>query len=92
MSIERRKVIKSYGAKLMLTEASKGMKGAIMKAEEIIATDPKKFYMPQQFKNPANPLIHELTTGPEIWEATDGNVDAIVAYECYRECNVYLFN
>jgi len=78
MSLERRKVMKAFGAKLILTEASKGMKGAISKAEELVKADPTRFYMPQQFKNPANPLIHQLTTGPEIWEATNGNVDVLV--------------
>lgn len=79
MSIERRKVMKALGAKLVLTEGAKGMPGAIAKAEEIIAQDPSKYFMPQQFSNPANPAIHEKTTGPEIWDATDGQVDAIVA-------------
>eukprot|EP00906_Rhabdomonas_costata_P024627 RCo035359 len=79
MSVERRKVMKAFGANLVLTEAAKGMKGAIQKAEEIVASDPKHHFMPQQFKNPANPRIHELTTGPEIWDATDGNVDVLVS-------------
>ena len=79
MSIERRKVLAALGAKLVLTEGAKGMKGAIAKAEEIQASDPKKYYMPQQFKNPSNPAIHEKTTGPEIWEDTDGAVDVLVS-------------
>ena len=79
MSIERRKVLKAFGANLVLTEASKGMKGAIQAAEELAAADPDKYFMPQQFKNPANPGIHEKTTGPEIWEATDGKIDVLVA-------------
>lgn len=78
MSIERRKVLKAFGANLVLTEAAKGMPGAMAKAEEIAASDPAKFFTPRQFSNPANPAIHEQTTGPEIWEDTDGNVDAIV--------------
>lgn len=79
MSIERRKLLAAYGAKLVLTEGAKGMSGAIAKAEEIAASDPKRFALLQQFKNPANPAIHEKTTGPEIWQATDGNVDIFVA-------------
>ncbi len=79
MSIERRKVLKVLGASLVLTEGPKGMKGAIAKAEEIAASDPKRYVMPQQFKNPANPLIHFRTTGPEIWEDTDGGVDVLVS-------------
>jgi cysteine synthase A len=79
MSIERRKLLVAYGAKLVLTEGSKGMSGAIAKAEEIAASDPSKYVLLQQFKNPANPAIHEKTTGPEIWDATDGNVDIFIA-------------
>jgi len=79
MSLERRKVLKALGADLILTEGAKGMPGAITRAEEIAAQDTRRWFMPQQFKNPANPAIHELTTGPEIWRATDGEVDVLIA-------------
>lgn len=78
MSIERRKLLKAYGAELVLTEGPKGMKGAIAKAEELVASLPKAF-MPSQFENPANPEVHRLTTGPEIYEALNGQVDILVA-------------
>jgi len=79
MSIERRKVLKAFGANLVLTEGARGMAGAIAKAEEIAASDPARYFMPQQFQNPANPAVHARTTGPEIWDATDGRVDIVVA-------------
>ena len=79
MSEERRKLLLAYGARLVLTDGAKGMAGAVSRAEEIAAGAPDRFVLLQQFRNPANPAIHETTTGPEIWDDTDGQVDALVA-------------
>lgn len=79
MSIERRRVLAAFGANLVLTPGSEGMKGAIRRAEEILASDRSRYYMPQQFQNPANPAIHEKTTGPEIWNDTEGAIDVLVS-------------
>ena len=79
MSIERRKLLAAYGAKLVLTEGARGMSGAVAKAEELVASSPDRYVLLQQFKNPANAAIHEKTTGPEIWDDTDGNVDILVS-------------
>jgi cysteine synthase A len=79
MSIERRRVLAALGANLILTPGPEGMKGAISRAEEIAASDTERYFIPQQFKNPANPAIHEKTTGPEIWNDTDGGIDVLVS-------------
>jgi len=79
MSSERRRVLAAFGARLILTPGAEGMRGAISRAETMAAAEPGKWFLPQQFKNPANPAIHERTTGPEIWNDTDGKVDVLVA-------------
>jgi cysteine synthase A len=79
MSKERRMLLRAYGAQLVLTPGADGMNGAIRKAEEIVAADPDRYFLPQQFKNPANPEIHRQTTAEEIWRDTDGKIDFLVA-------------
>ncbi|NLX52023.1 MAG: cysteine synthase A [Deltaproteobacteria bacterium] len=79
MSLERRRVLAAFGANLMLTPGAEGIPGAIVRAETLAQSDPQKYFLPQQFKNPANPAIHEKTTGPEIWNDTEGAIDALVA-------------
>ncbi len=79
MSIERRRVLAAFGAILVLTPGAEGMRGAISRAEAMVASDPKRYFLPQQFKNPANPGIHERTTGPEIWKDTEGEIDVLVS-------------
>jgi cysteine synthase A len=78
-SIERRRVLAAFGAKLVLTPGPEGMRGAVSRAEAIAASDPKRYFLPQQFKNPANPAIHQRTTGPEIWNDTAGEIDILVS-------------
>jgi len=78
MSLERRQVMKSLGANIILTEGAKGIPAAISKAEEIVSSEPEKYFMPSQFDNPANPEIHRRTTGPEIWEDTQGDIDILI--------------
>jgi cysteine synthase A len=79
MSVERRRVLAALGANLVLTPGPEGMKGAVRRAEELAASDPQRYFLPQQFKNPANPAIHEKTTGPEIWNDTAGKVDVLIS-------------
>ena len=79
MSMERRRVMTGLGAKLILTPGAEGTAGAVRRAEQIVASDPKRYFMPQQFQNPANPSIHEATTSPEIWSDTDGQVDVLIS-------------
>ncbi|MEW6666476.1 MAG: cysteine synthase A [Thermodesulfobacteriota bacterium] len=78
-SIERRRVLAAFGANLVLTPGAEGMRGAVNRAESMAASDPKRYFLPQQFKNPANPAIHEKTTGPEIWNDTGGEIDVLVS-------------